>query len=319
MVTEVSKIEIKFTPQQRKQIYLATGSNHRPSIELGRLGLAALTLAAMAARSDALPISTSALTIKRLLAHQKGSDDAGLFILKIELTTQQQQQIRDLTGKTITSLMLAPDELKGFSMENWEDSPSLLRIGRSIVIALDRTYQSTPLDKVITLPREVGAAKGVFGTGEHIATQLALVIMEERLKGGERVLDLGTGSGVLAVAAARLGANHVSAIDIDPAAVAMARTIVIENEVSDVVTVSLRSIESTDREYDFAVINNVPGVIISLAAQLADVVRPSGLLLASGIIAPRTEDVVRAIRDVGFEVEEQRKQQEWRAVLFRRA
>jgi ribosomal protein L11 methyltransferase len=318
MVTQVSKIEIKFTPDQRKQIYLATGLDHTRVIELQSINLAALVLAAMAVGSDSLPISSSVETIKKMLAHSAGADES-LFILKVALTAEQQEVIRQVTRKTIASLMLAPDELRVSYKENWPSDTHLLRVGRSLVIVSeDEAYQASPLENVITLPGAGNDAQGVFGSGEHAATQMALMLMEQSVKPGDRVLDLGTGSGILAVAAARLGAAQVTAVDIDDAAVALAGKTVTANQVSDVVTVRHGGVEVAHDKYDLVLANIFTGVIISLAEEFAKVVQLGGSLIASGVIASRSHHVITAVCDAGFEVAERMERDGWSALLFRR-
>ena len=144
------------------------------------------------------------------------------------------------------------------------------------------------------------------------------MLMEKWLRGGERVLDLGTGSGILAVCAARLGAKQVTALDIEEDAVAVARETVKLNGVSNVVTVARGSLEMGQDKYDVVVANIFAGVIISLAESLTSVVRSSGLLLTSGIISARSPDVARAVCDAGFELVDQLEQGGWRAFVFRR-
>jgi ribosomal protein L11 methyltransferase len=315
-----NRIHLRFTMEQQEQIYQATGS-YQPSLDIKPWELAALVLGTIASDPNGAPTSLSASRSKRA-SSQNGSvlRKVHRFTLSVNLTREQQEQIQQLTGKTISALMLAPDDWKLIFEEKWEDESVPLRIGRSIVIVSDSTvYEAGSADKVIKLPREAGAAQNVFGTGEHPATQLALILMEERMQRGERILDLGTGSGILAVAGARLGAEYVTALDIEDAAVKMARETVNLNGVSGVVVVNQGSVEAAHDMYDMVVINIFVGVIISLAKQLAKVVKPSGLLLASGVIAARAADVVKAVCDAGFELEEERELTGWHGLLFRRA
>jgi ribosomal protein L11 methylase PrmA len=318
MLTQTAgKVEIRFSLEQRQQIYLATGLDHTTTIELGSTNLAALVLAAMAAGKDALPISGSSKTIKQMLG-SAGPSETKPFILTIPLTADQQNEIQRVTGRSVGAIMLAPDEINVICREEWEDGPPLLRVGRSIVLVSDsETYEPSASETAIILPRSKENQQTVFGTGIHPATQLALVLLEEHLKENSRVLDLGTGSGVLAIAAAKLGARAVTAIDIEPAAVDMAQQMCAANGVNEVVNVKLGSIEAADGTFDFTVVNIFTGVIIALASELAKVVEPAGLILVSGIIAARTDDVVTALGEVGFIEQERRTQNGWCAVLLR--
>ena len=118
---------------------------------------------------------------------------------------------------------------------------------------------------------------------------------------------------------AKLGASHVLALDLDPIAVAAARENAARNGLADRVTVDEGSVEAAGRApYDLIVSNILADVIRDLARDLARLIRPGGLLLASGIIADRAEHVAVALAATGFHLEEERADQEWRALVGRR-
>jgi ribosomal protein L11 methyltransferase len=200
--------------------------------------------------------------------------------------------------------------------EAWKAYFRPIRVGRSLVIKPSwETLAATDGDRVIEL--DPGMA---FGTGAHPTTQLCLTLLEERVAPGDRVLDLGTGSGILALAAARLGAREVLALDLDPIAVAAARENVSANGLAALVRVEEGGVEAaSDPSYDLVVANILADVIRDLAPALARLVRPGGLLIASGIIAERAADVTAALRAAGFDPEEERAQEEWRALVGRRS
>lgn len=315
-----SQVKIELTSEQQQTILDATG-RRIPSVELGSLHLAVLVLTATAAGSQTLAISDSAETRKQML--RQGSDasqNSDLFLISIDMTEEQREQIRKLTGKTMTSLTIAPDERPVTYHENWAADAGQLRIGRSIVItkAGSETAPPNPTDHVIILASE-GSSTGVFGTGAHPATQLSLVLLEEYIKPDDHVLDVGTGSGILAVAAARLGASEVMAIDIEPAAVLAAQATVTANNLTETIRVEQGSIEATlNSNYDVVVANVFPNVIISLASQLAQVTRDSGVLVVSGIVTARSQDVIHALSKEGFVVETQRSLHGWDGMALRR-
>jgi ribosomal protein L11 methyltransferase len=199
--------------------------------------------------------------------------------------------------------------------EAWKRFYHPLRVGRSLVIKPSwESFSPRPGDQIIEL--DPGMA---FGTGAHPTTQLCLALLEERLTPGDRVLDLGTGSGILAIAAAMLGASRVLALDLDPIAVAAARENAARNSAADRVTVHEGSVEAAGRaSYDLVVSNILADVIRDLAPDLARLTRPGGLLLASGIIADRAGEVVAALAAAGLHVEAERADQEWRALVARR-
>ena len=158
----------------------------------------------------------------------------------------------------------------------------------------------------------------LFRTGRHPATQLSLILLEEYVESGDRVLDLGTGSGILAVAAAKLGASEVLALDTDAAAVAIAQETVSLNGLADVVEVAQGSIESAAPPYDVVAANIFPNVLIELAPELATTIRDGGVLITSGSVVTRAKGAANALCAAGFSLEERRPQDNWVGMVFRK-
>jgi ribosomal protein L11 methyltransferase len=240
--------------------------------------------------------------------------------ITLELTAEQQEQIRQASGKVITHLELAPDEGKTIYREEWPVEFAPFRVGRSLVIAPIGSAAAAAGGEVLIELAPGGSVPGpIFGTGAHPTTRLVLMLLEERTTLGDRVLDLGTGSGIIALAAARLGAREVLALDIDPVAVAAARANVTANGLEGVVEVREGSLEAAGGPpYDLVVANILAPVICSLAPALARVVRPSGWLITSGIVAARVPDVLDSLAAAGFHLQAERASEEWRGLVFRR-
>lgn len=193
----------------------------------------------------------------------------------------------------------------------WRKHYHVQRVGRRLVIRPSwEPYVPGPGDLVIQL--DPGMA---FGTGSHPTTVLCLQALEDVLRGGETVVDIGTGSGILAIAAARLGARRVLAVDIQDEAIAAARTNAAANGVDDVVQVERISAEAladgSRSTFDVVVMNIVADVIIPAAPVLRRIVAPEGRVLLCGIIAGREGDVRRALEATGLRVVARHSSGEW--------
>jgi ribosomal protein L11 methyltransferase len=181
----------------------------------------------------------------------------------------------------------------------WKEHFHIHRVGRSIVIRPPwRGYDAQPGDTVITL--DPGMA---FGTGLHPSTQLCLIAVEDLVQTGDRVLDVGTGSGILAIAALRLGAGSVLGLDVEEVAVQAARANGEANGIyRDQFPLIVGSLGPEEHygEFDGVLANIIARIIRNLASYLYESVRPGGWLVASGIIVEREEEVRTALEAAGF-------------------
>ena len=176
------------------------------------------------------------------------------------------------------------------------------------------TFTPAPGDRIIEI--DPGMA---FGSGTHEPTGMCISLLEEVIRGGERVIDVGTGSGILAIAASLLGAGHVLAVDIDPDAVRVASENVAHNHVEAVVTVQEGDLlKATAETCDICVANIISDIIISFAAPLKTHIDPGGLFICSGIVRERTEEVRNALLQAGYEILKTEHRGEWTAFLSRR-
>ena len=202
--------------------------------------------------------------------------------------------------------------------EAWKVHYHPVRIGKRLMIRpLWTEVELQPDDVEIAL--DPGMA---FGTGTHPTTQLCLEATEDLLVPGAQVLDLGTGSGILAIAAAKLGAGHVLALDNDGVAVEAAQLNIEQNGAADKITVqegSLESVVTSARRFDLILVNILARIIIAMCDQhLGDVVRPGGLAIFSGIIEEQADDVEAALRKTGLQPYARRQQGDWIVIEARR-
>ena len=158
-----------------------------------------------------------------------------------------------------------------------------------------------------------------FGSGTHETTSMCLELLEDAIHGGESVIDVGTGSGILAIGAAMLGAKDVLAFDIDPVAVRVAKENIEHNHLSDRVrAVEGNLLASSDGVCDLCVANIIADVICMFAQPLVDHIVPGGLFICSGIIKEREQDVVNALTAAYYTILETKRKGEWVAMLSRR-
>jgi len=200
--------------------------------------------------------------------------------------------------------------------EAWKEQLSVLHIGRHIVIRPSwRDYVPVPGDIVIQL--DPGMA---FGTGLHPTTQMCLVMLEELARPEAEVLDMGTGSGILAIAAAKLGVGRVLAVDEDPIAVETARGNVVTNGVQEAVDVMCGSLAEVMGSYNLVVVNILAKVIVEMMQEgLATRVCPGGALIAAGIIADQETKVVAALEQKSLTLVERQQRGDWVCLVAERS
>ncbi len=156
-----------------------------------------------------------------------------------------------------------------------------------------------------------------FGTGHHETTRSCLVLMEkyDQKVGMEGFLDLGTGTGLLAIAASRLGYRHIVAIDTDPLAVNAARTNSVLNQINGL-EIREGSIEDLNETYDFIAANIISGVLVQLAPALAAHLKPGGIAVLSGILRGQENEVIEAMVRAGLKLLEQYHDGKWISLVL---
>jgi ribosomal protein L11 methyltransferase len=198
----------------------------------------------------------------------------------------------------------------------WRSHFDLLRVGRQLVIKPTWIeYEEQPGDVLIEL--DPGMA---FGTGYHPTTYTCLQALEDLMKPGMAVLDVGTGSGILAITAVKLGASRVVALDIDPQAVRAARQNFRRTRVQKMVALTQGSVPhplAGKGQFDLAVANISARAVGERAPQILPTLVPGGYLIASGLMQSQRDDVHTILVDLGFTLAHEWPQEEWVSLGYR--
>ena len=202
--------------------------------------------------------------------------------------------------------------------DSWKKYYKPIRTGNRIVIVpVWETYEAKKDDLIVLM--DPGMA---FGTGTHETTRLCAALLEDHVTDGCRMIDVGCGSGILAICASKLGAGYCYACDIDPQAIKVARENVILNKTENVVCeVSdlVKEVDPADADFDVAAVNIVADVIIRLAPDIGRFLRDTATLIVSGIIVERAEETLAALKKAGFEPVREMRENGWYAAALKKA
>jgi ribosomal protein L11 methyltransferase len=203
----------------------------------------------------------------------------------------------------------------------WKSHYQPITIGKTLIIQ----PAWIPLQKTDRLPLIMDPGMA-FGTGTHPSTQLCLIAIEEMLQEGQTVIDIGCGSGILSIAAARLGAGKVFALDIDSVAIRNARKNIDHNRVGQIVKVLQGSIELlldeilTQRMSADLVLGNITSktLIEMISAGLGETITADGTIILSGILDHQVSNVQSACEQANLQIIETRSMEDWRALVLKR-
>lgn len=211
---------------------------------------------------------------------------------------------------TIDKSMVKEDDWRN----NWRKFFQPMPVGERLLINPSWYTDTDPKGRLM-MNIDPGLA---FGTGKHETTQLCMETLERYVKGGERVLDVGCGSGILGIAAVMLGADSAFGVDIDEVAVRTANENAAVNHVQDKFTaIAGDLVDKVDGKYDIVVANIVADAIIALSASVKDFMTDDAVYVTSGIIDTRADDVKNAIRD-SFDIVEENTMRGWYCFVLKK-
>lgn len=199
--------------------------------------------------------------------------------------------------------------------EEWEKSREVVRVSDKIIIKPTfKEYEAKSNEIVLTLDPKMS-----FGTGDHQTTKICLMFIEKYLKPGMKVLDVGSGTAILGIATAKLGAANVIAFDIDDWCFENGIENTNLNDVSDKVEIrkcELKEIEESD--FDLIIANIQKNILLELAEGFKSRIKRNGILILSGLLEMDRETIVSKYSDTGFKEIDFLKMDDWIGVVFKK-
>ena len=231
-------------------------------------------------------------------------------------TLQQEIKALESRGVNTAPAVLTTAELQD---EDWSDTWKQYfhteKPGERVVIK--PTWEEyEPKDDEVVIELDPGAA---FGTGTHATTSMCIRQLEKLVKPGMTVFDVGTGSGILSIISAKLGAKNIQAVDYDDSVLKIVEENLEQNNVQDIIFVAQSDLmQNVHGKAELVIANIIADIIIRLFDQLDEHLEQGGTLLTSGIIEDRIEDVLAAAEKHGYGVVERMENKGWACITFKR-
>ena len=217
--------------------------------------------------------------------------------------------------KTISDFRLQENIIEDKNWnEEWEKNINVIEVSGKIIIKPSfRRYRKKPGQIIITIDPKMS-----FGTGSHQSTKLALLLLEKYLKKGAKVLDVGSGTGILSIASVKLGANNVVAIDNDEWCYKNGIENCSLNDVSSSIKVLLGEITSiSENDFDLILANIQKNVLIDIAEEIKNRIKNGGLLILSGLLFNDETDILNKYLSLDFKLIKKKQMEEWIALALK--
>lgn len=239
-------------------------------------------------------------------------DDVDIKKIKKDVETQTKKLIDFGLNPGNVEVVISDIEEKSWA-HNWEDYYHAERITRYLtIVPAWEDYQSKESDQLI-IKLDPGMA---FGTGTHPTTKMAMQALEMTLRGGEKLFDVGTGSGVLSIAARKLGANQIEAWDNDPIAVEATKKNFALNPGMNSIKVSVNSLlDGINGKADVIVANMLADVLLPLIPQAVEHLDKGGKFITAGIYADKLEIMLKNLKENGFKINQVTEVDNWRSII----
>lgn len=247
----------------------------------------------------------------------EGEDDLIVYFKKEEWNNEKYILLLDYLKNIFTNFQDSDLEISEIPdqdwNESWKENFKTFHVTENLVISPDwEKYQPQSNEKVIII-----SPKMAFGTGHHETTQLVLIMMEKYVKSKMSLLDVGSGSGILAIYAVQLNAEPILAFDNDPVAIENLIENIILNKVSDRINYFTGELKDSNRKkYDIILANINRNVLLESASQFSDHINPAGKLILSGLLIGDEDIIISAYQREKWNVIEKIQRGEWLALVL---
>jgi ribosomal protein L11 methyltransferase len=246
-------------------------------------------------------------------------DDDHISIFTSETSKTTEKQISDELKKLqkdnlIESFRIEKELLEDKNWnELWEKSREVIRVsGRILIKPSFKDYSAKPDEVVLTIDPKMS-----FGTGEHQSTKLVLRLLEKYVKNGMKVLDVGSGTGILSIAAIKLGATKAVAVDFDEICLENCRENCSLNQVSNLVEVLTGEIDVVkEKDFDLILANIQKNVLLEIAEKIKAKLKPNGIVILSGLLESDKSAIDKKYHKLGFRIKQIEQMDEWIAMVL---